>query len=72
LSKNCLLKHIIERKIGGGIEVTRRRGERHKQLLDTFRKREGTGNWKRKQYIALFVQLVLEKIIHLSKDRLRI
>ena len=44
LSENCLLKHIIERKIGGGIEVTRRRGERHKQLLDTFRKREGTGN----------------------------
>jgi hypothetical protein len=32
--RNCLLKHIIEKKVEGGIEVTRRRGTRCKQLLD--------------------------------------
>ena len=26
LRRNCLLQHVIERKIKGGIEVTRRRG----------------------------------------------
>jgi hypothetical protein len=31
---NCLLKHGIEGKIGGMIEVTERRGRRGKQLLD--------------------------------------
>jgi hypothetical protein len=34
LRRNCLLKHVIERKIEGRIEVTGRRGRRHKQLLD--------------------------------------
>jgi hypothetical protein len=34
LRRNCLLKEIIEGKISGGIEVTRRRGRRRKQLLD--------------------------------------
>jgi hypothetical protein len=37
LSKNCLLKHFIEGKTEGGIEVTRGQGRRHKQLLDDFR-----------------------------------
>jgi hypothetical protein len=30
---NCLLKHVIERKIGGGKEVMGRRGRRRKLLL---------------------------------------
>jgi hypothetical protein len=34
LSRNCLLKEVIEGKIKGQIEVTRRRGRRHKKLLD--------------------------------------
>ena len=33
LSRNCLLKHVIERNTHGGIEVTRRQGRRRKQLL---------------------------------------
>jgi hypothetical protein len=37
--RNCLLSHIIEGKIIG----TRRRGRRHKQLLDDMKK-EDTGS----------------------------
>jgi hypothetical protein len=36
LRRNCLLKEVIEGKIKGRIEVTRRRGRRRKQLLDTL------------------------------------
>jgi hypothetical protein len=41
LRGNCLLKHIIEGKIGGEIEVTRRREKRCKQLLNDLK---NTGN----------------------------
>jgi hypothetical protein len=34
LCRDCLLKHIIEGKIEGRIEVMGRRGRRCKQLLD--------------------------------------
>jgi hypothetical protein len=34
LRRNCLLKHVIEGKIEGSIEMTGRRGRRRKQLLD--------------------------------------
>jgi hypothetical protein len=34
LRRNCLLKHVIERKITEMAEVTRKRGRRRKQLLD--------------------------------------
>jgi hypothetical protein len=40
---NCLLKHIIEGKISG----TRRRGRRHKQLLDELK--EARRYWKLKE-----------------------
>jgi hypothetical protein len=36
LRRNCLLKHVIEEKIGG-VEVMGRRGRRRKQLLDDFK-----------------------------------
>ena len=32
--RNCLLKQVIEGKIKGEMEVTRRRGRRRKKLLD--------------------------------------
>jgi hypothetical protein len=35
LHRNCLLKHVIERKIGGGIELKGRR--RCKKLLDDLK-----------------------------------
>ena len=34
LGRNCLLKQVIEGKIKGETEVTRRRGRRRKNLLD--------------------------------------
>jgi hypothetical protein len=33
LRRNCLLKHVVEGKTEGRIEVTGRRGRRRKQLL---------------------------------------
>ena len=40
LRRNCLLQ-VIEGKIKGGIEVTRRRGRRRKKLLDELYDRRG-------------------------------
>jgi hypothetical protein len=41
LRRNCLLKQVIEGKIKGEIEVTRRRGRRRKKLLDDLKDRIG-------------------------------
>ena len=41
LRRNCLVKQIIEGKIKGQIEVTRRRGRRCKKLLDDLKDRKG-------------------------------
>jgi replicative superfamily II helicase len=42
LLRNCLIKHVIERKIAERIEVTGGRGIRRNQLLDYLRKRQGS------------------------------
>ena len=41
LLRNCLLQQVIEGKIKGQIEVTRRRGRRCKKLLDDLKDRRG-------------------------------
>ena len=41
LRRNCLLQQVIEGKIKGRIEVTRRRGRRCKKLLDDLKDRRG-------------------------------
>ena len=41
LRRNCLLQQVIEGKIKGQIEVTRRRGRRRKKLLDNLKDRRG-------------------------------
>jgi hypothetical protein len=41
LRRNCLLQHVIEEKIKGGIEVTGRRGIRRRKLLDDLKDRRG-------------------------------
>jgi hypothetical protein len=43
-NRKCRLRHIIEGKMIGMIEVKRRGGRRHKQLLDDLR--EKRGYWK--------------------------
>ena len=40
LHRNCLLKHVIEGKIAGKMEVMERRGRRRKQLLDDIEENE--------------------------------
>jgi hypothetical protein len=47
LRKNCLLKHIIEGKLEGRIEMTGRQGRRCKQLLDDLKKKRRY--WKLKE-----------------------
>ena len=41
LRRNCLLKQVIEGKIKGEMEVTRRRGKRRKKLLDDLKDMRG-------------------------------
>ena len=41
LRRNCLLKEVIEGKIKGEIDVTRRQGRRRKKLLDDLKDRRG-------------------------------
>jgi hypothetical protein len=41
LRRNCLLKQVIEGKIKGEMEVTRRRGRRRKKLLNDLKDRRG-------------------------------
>ena len=41
MRRNCLLKHVIEGKIKGGIEVTGRRRRRRRKLLDAIKERRG-------------------------------
>jgi hypothetical protein len=47
LSGNCLLKHVIEGKLEGRIEMPGRRGRRRKQLLDDLK--EKRRYWKLKE-----------------------
>jgi len=46
LRRNCLIKHVIEGKTEGEIELTGRRGRKRNQLLDGFKERRGC--WKLK------------------------
>ena len=65
LPRNCLLKHVTE----GNIDETGRGERRHKQLLVTLSKREGTGILRRKQFV-LSGEFALEEAMDLSRDRL--
>jgi hypothetical protein len=47
LRRNCFLKHVIEGKLEGRIEMTGRRGRRRKPLLDDFK--EKRRYWKLKE-----------------------
>jgi hypothetical protein len=47
LRRNCLLKHVIEEKLQGRIQMMGRRGRRRKQLLGDIKERRRY--WKFKQ-----------------------
>jgi hypothetical protein len=46
LRRNCLLQRVIEGKVKGRIEVTRRRGRRRRKLLDDLKERRGYSHLK--------------------------
>ena len=46
LRRNCFLTHVIEGRIEGRIDVTRKRGKRCKQILNDLKKTRGY--WKLK------------------------
>jgi hypothetical protein len=46
LRRNRLLKEVIEGKIKGEMEVTRRRGRKHMKLLDDLKDRRGYSHLK--------------------------
>ena len=46
LRRNCLPQQVIEGNIKGGIEVTGRRGRRHRKLLDDLKERRGYSHLK--------------------------
>ena len=46
LCRNCLLKQVIEGKIKGEIQVTRRQRRRRKKLLDDLKDRRGYSHLK--------------------------
>jgi hypothetical protein len=46
LRRNCLLQHVIEGKMQGGIEVSERQGRRRRKLLDDLKGRRGYSHLK--------------------------
>jgi hypothetical protein len=46
LRRDCLIKQVIEGKIKGEMEVTRRRGRRRRKLLDDLKDRRGYSHLK--------------------------
>ena len=46
LRRNCLLKQVIDGKIKGEMDVTRRRGRSRKKLLDDLKDRRGYSHLK--------------------------
>jgi hypothetical protein len=46
LCRNCLLQRVVEGKIQGGIEVTRRQGRRRRKLVDELKERRGYSHLK--------------------------
>ena len=71
ICRNYLLQQIIEGKIKGQIEVTRRRGRRRKKLLDDLKDRRGYCQLKEEALDrTLCTGIVLEEALDLSFDRL--
>ena len=61
LRRKCLLKHFIEGKLKGRIDVTGRQGRRIKQLLNEFKKTKGVLEIERGNNRSLCVENSLSK-----------
>ena len=71
LRRNCLRQQVIEGKIKGQIEVTRRRGRMRKKLLDDLKDRRGYCQLKEEALNRTMWRNHLEEALDLSFDRLR-
>jgi hypothetical protein len=70
LHRNCLLQQVIEGKIKGQIEVTRRRSRRRKNLLDDVKERRGYCRLKEEALDRTVWRNRFEEASDLSFDRL--
>jgi hypothetical protein len=70
LSKNCLLRQVIEGKIKGGIEVTGRRGRSCRKLLDDLREGRGSLHLKEEALDRTMRRAALQEALDLSWDRM--
>jgi hypothetical protein len=66
LCRNCLLQRVIEGKIKGGIEVTGRRGRRHRKLLDDLKERRGYSYLKEEALDRNMWRAALDEALDLS------
>jgi len=66
LCGNCLLQRIIEGKIKGWIEVTGRRGRRHRKLLGGLKERRGYSHLKEEALDRTMWRAALEEALDLS------
>jgi hypothetical protein len=66
LRKNCLLKHVTEGNIQGGIEVAERRGRSCKHLLDEIKENKGHGKLKEEALDRICGELAFEEAMALS------
>jgi len=68
--RSCLLKQVIEGKIKGEMEVTRRRGRRRKRLLDDLKSRRGYSQLKEEALDRTMWTNVLEEALDVSSDKI--
>jgi len=66
LSRNCLLRQVIEEKRKGGIEVRGRRGRRHRKPLDDIKERRGYSHLQEEALDRVMWILALEEALDLS------
>jgi hypothetical protein len=64
--KNCLLKHVIEGKIEGKMQVTERRGRRRKQLLHYLQKKKGYLKLQEESLARICGKIAFEGAVDLS------
>jgi hypothetical protein len=71
LRRNCLPKGVIERKVEGRTEGTRRRGKIFMHLLNHLEEKRRYYRLKEEALEGLFGELALEEAMGLSQDRAR-
>ena len=69
MHRKSLLKHVVEGKVEGALEVTGRRRRRRKQLLYGIKEKRGYCKLKEEALAAVCGELALEEAMDLSYDR---